>query len=135
MATFDDVRLLALALPDTTEGTRWRNMTWFVGKNGFVWERPLSKNDAKQLRELGADVPQGELLGVRVHDIGEREALLADDPAIWLTIPHFANYPAVLLRLDAVSSDELAEILEDAWLVCAPKPLADAFLAERGDAA
>ena len=132
MATWDDVRRLALALPETSEGLRWRNATWFVaGKNGFVWERPLSKTDVRQLGELGQEVPEGELLGVRIENVGVREALIADDPAIWLTIPHFADYPAVLLKLDDVEPDELEEILEDAWLVCAPKKLADAYLAER----
>ncbi|MEH3053845.1 MAG: MmcQ/YjbR family DNA-binding protein [Patulibacter minatonensis] len=133
MATLEDVRRLALALPEVTEGTRWRNATWFIGKAGFVWERPLSKNDARQLAELGQPLPDGELLAVKLPSVGEREALLAEDPALWLTIPHFADYAAVLLRLEAVELDELAEIIEDAWLEFAPEQLAADFLAGKDD--
>lgn len=133
MATWDDVRRIALALPETSEGTRWRKPTWFVGDKGFIWERPLSKNDVKQLTELGQHVPGGELLGLRIESVGVRDAIIADDPAIFFTIPHFDGYPAVLLRLDEVDADELAEIIEEAWLVCAPKALADAYLADHAD--
>ena len=89
MATWDDVRRLALALPDTSEGTRWRRPTWFVGKAGFIWERPLSKNDVKQLQELGQEVPEGDLLGVRIEAVGVREAIIALDREGWVTVePH-----------------------------------------------
>lgn len=135
MATWDDVRRLALALPEVTEGTRWGNATWFVGaKKGFAWERPLSKTDVRQLGELGQEVPDGELLALRIESVGVREAIIADDPGLFFTVPHFANYAAVLLRLDEAEPDELAELLEEAWLVVAPKRLAAAHLAERGGA-
>src|SRR5262245_61397331 len=131
MATLDDVRRIALALPETSEGTRWHMATWFVRKAGFVWERPLSKTDVRQLGELGREIPEGELLGVKIEGVELREAIIADDPAAFFTIPHFDNYAAVLLRLDQVDADELEEIIEEAWLVCAPKRVADAYLAER----
>ncbi len=134
MASWDDVRRIAMALPEVTEGTRWNRPTWFVGKHGFAWERPLSKTDVRQLGELGQEVPTGELLGLRIEAVELRDAIIADDPGLFLTVPHFATYPAVLLRLGEVDPDELAEILEEAWLVCAPKRLADVYLADRGDA-
>lgn len=132
MATLDDVRRMALALPEVTEGTRWHMPTWFVGKKGFAWERPLSKTDVRQLGELGQEVPTEDLLALRIESVGVREAMIAADPAVFLTIPHFANYAAILLRLGAVESSELEEFLEEAWLVCAPKRVAAAYLA-RGD--
>lgn len=58
-----------------------------------------------------------------------KEALLADDPAVFFTTPHFDGYPAVLVRLDEIEVDELAELVEEAWLVQAPKRLAAAYLA------
>jgi hypothetical protein len=116
MATWDDVRRLALALPETVED----GMSWNVRGKAIAWERPLRKKD---LADLGADAPDGPILCVRTDGVGAKETLLADSPRIYFTTPHFNGYPAVLLRLGEISVDELAEILEDAWMVLAPKRL------------
>jgi hypothetical protein len=125
MATWDDVRRLALALPATTEATSWGNLAWKVNDKAFVWERPLGKKDRS---DLGDAVPDGPILGVRVADVGVKQALLADSPHVYFTIPHFDGYPAILVRLDEIDETELAEILEDAWLDRAPKRLATQYL-------
>jgi hypothetical protein len=125
MATWDDVRRLALALPETSEA----NLTWKVRNKGFAWERPLRKKD---LADLGAAAPDGPILGVQTPGVGAKETLLADSPHIYFTTPHFTGYPAVLVRLGEIDADELAEILEEAWLVQAPKRLAKEYLADRG---
>ena len=49
MATWDDVRRLALALPQTSEKTSWGSAMWTVAGKGFVWERPLRKADLAEL--------------------------------------------------------------------------------------
>jgi hypothetical protein len=54
---------------------------------------------------------------------------VADDPAVYFTIPHFAGYPAVLVRLGAIDPADLHDLLRDAWLARAPKRLAAAYLA------
>src|SRR5688572_23457653 len=120
MATWDDVRRLALALPETTEA----NLDWKVRGKTFAWERPLRKRD---LEDLGDAVPDGPILCVRTDGVGGKETLLADSPHIYFTTPHFNGYPAVLLRLGEIRVDELAEILEEAWLVQAPKRLAKEY--------
>ena len=125
MATWDDVRRLALALPETTE--RDRDHSWRVKDKGFAWERPLRKADHEA---LGDAAPDGPILGVRVADVGVKEALLAEDPGVYFTTPHFDGYPAILVRLGAIGVPDLAELLEEAWLVQAPKRLAKAYLAE-----
>lgn len=133
MATWEDVRRVALALPDTTERSRGGQPSWAVRDRGFVWERPLRKAD---LAALGADAPDGPVLGVRVPDTGVKEALLADDPEVFFTTPHFDGYPAVLVRLDRIPLPVLDEVVTDAWLACAPRRLARRFLADgRGAAA
>jgi hypothetical protein len=124
MATWDDVRRLALALPETSED----NMAWKVKDKGFAWERPLRKKD---LADLGAAAPDGPILCVRTPGVGAKETLLADSPHIYFTTPHFNGYPAVLVRLGEIGADELAEILEEAWLAVAPKRLAKEYLADR----
>lgn len=125
MANWDDVRRIAMALPETNERPSHGNAFWRVKDKGFVWERPLRASD---LRALGDGAPTGPILGVRVEHLMAKEALLADDPAVYFTIPHFDGYPAVLVRLERIPVDELDELITEAWLARAPKRLAQAYL-------
>lgn len=61
---------------------------------------------------------------------GAKEALIADDPAVFLTTPHFDGYPAILVRLDRITLDDLREVIVEAWLARAPKRLAKVYLDE-----
>ena len=128
MSTSDEARQIALALPGTSEKVSWGSLHWRVRDKGFAWERPLRKTD---LAALGDDAPTGEILGVRVADLAEKDALVAAEPDVFFTIPHLDGYPAVLVRLAAIDVDELTEVITDAWLDRAPKTLREAFLAER----
>lgn len=126
MATWDDVHRIALRLPLAEErSSRDGLLAWRVKDKLFAWERPLRRGD---LQALGDAAPDGPVLAARVPDLGARQALLADDPAVYLTIPHFDGYPAILVRLDAIAPDELEELLVEAWLCRAPKRLAAAYL-------
>lgn len=128
VASWDDVRRIALALPET--GERWSHghAAWRVRDKGFVWERPLRLSD---LRALGDDAPAGAILGAHVEHLVAKEALLADDPDVFFTIPHFNGYPAVLVRLDKIALDELEELIVEAWLARAPKRLAKEYIATK----
>lgn len=129
MATWDDVRRAALALPETEErASRTGLLSWQVRGKVFAWERPLRRSD---LDALGDAAPDGPILGVRVPDLGAKEALLADEPACFTT-PHFDGYPAVLVRLADVPPDVLVELITEAWLDRAPARLSRAFLDGRG---
>jgi hypothetical protein len=127
MPTFDDVRRIALALPETSEKESWGHASWRVKDKGFVWERPLRKSD---LEALGDSAPGGPILGVRVENLMAKEALLASDPDVYFTTPHFDGYPAVLVQLDHISDDELTEAIVEAWLNRAPPKLAQKYLDE-----
>jgi hypothetical protein len=128
VATWDDVRRIALGLPETTEGTSWGTRAWKVRDKSFVWERPLRQSD---LKALGDDAPEGPILGVRVEHLGAKEAVLAEDTRACFTIPHFDGYAAVLVRLDVIGVPELEELIIDAWLARAPKRLADRYVSEQ----
>jgi hypothetical protein len=126
VADWDDVRRLALALPETGEKASYGGAPgWTVKGKGFVWDRPLRPAD---LDALGDAAPDGPVLGAVVPDLGAKEALLAADPGVYFTTPHFDGYAAVLVRLDRIDVDELHELVVEAWLARAPKRLAKAFL-------
>lgn len=125
MATWDDVRDNAMALPDVTEREIRGNLAWLVRDKVFVWQRPLRAAD---VAALGDAAPTGPILAARVADEGVKHALIADDPVSYFTTPHFDGYAAVLVRLAQIPDDDLMELIVDAWLNRAPKKLAAAFL-------
>ncbi len=128
MSDWDDVARLALALPETSEGTSYGNRAWLVGKKAFVWERPLRKSDHEA---LGDAAPDGEILGARVEHEIAKQAMLADPSGLYFTTPHFDGYPIILVRLDPITPEDLEEVVTEAWLARAPKRLAEAWVEER----
>jgi hypothetical protein len=127
VATWDDVGRIVGQLPETAEASP-RN--WRVRKKLIAWERPLRKVD---YAALGADAPDGDILGARVADEGVKFALIADDPGVYFATPHFDGYPAVLVRLAKIGVPELEELVSEARLAQAPKTLAEAFLQNGGN--
>jgi hypothetical protein len=125
VANWDDVRALALALPETGE-RRSRDgwAMWRVREKLFVWERPLRRAD---LAALGDRAPAGPILAARVPDAMAKEALIRSDPDVYFTIPHFDGYLAVLALLERIPHDELRELVVEAWLLRAPKRVASAY--------
>lgn len=127
VAGLEDVERVVAALPETVEMMRHGNRTWAVGGKAYAWERPFSKADVKRFGD--ETPPDGPILAIRVEDLAEKEAVLAARASDgFFTIPHFDNYPAVLVRLDEVPQSVLREALLDGWLVFAPLELAKAHL-------
>jgi hypothetical protein len=124
MATWATLRSIARALPELEEQSP---RDWRVRNKMVVWERPLRPAD---LDALGDAAPAGAIIGVRVSDEGVKHALIADNPGVYFTTPHFDGYAAVLVRLSAISRPELEEIITEAWLDRAPRRLARQWLGE-----
>ena len=133
--SLDDAAELALALPGVTEeiGGHGARRRWVVadGKKSkfFAWERPLTKADIK--RYGNETPPDGELIGVRVEDLDEKEAILAAGTKGIFTISHFDGFPAILIQLKVVSKKALRDALLDGWLAVAPPKLAEEYLAKK----
>jgi len=126
MATWRDVRRIALALPGAAEETSSTGRShWTVNGKFFTWERPLRRSD---LAALGDRAPEGPILGVYTADLELKEVLLASNPAVYFTTPHFDGYPAVLVQLEKITASELKDIIVEAWLARAPKRVAAAYL-------
>jgi len=104
-----------------------------VRKKLFVWERPLRAKEIEQLGGLEPEggAPDGDILGVRVPDEEAKAALLASEPEIYFTTPHFDGHPSVLVRLDRITRNDLEEAIVEAWLTRAPKRVARAWLDAR----
>jgi hypothetical protein len=128
MASWSDVERLALALPETSERERHGVRQWLVKDKLFVWERPLR---AKEIESLRGTAPTGPILAARVEHLHAKEALLAENPSAYFTTSHFDGYAAVLTPLEHISSDELAELVTEAWLARAPRRLARDYLEQR----
>jgi hypothetical protein len=124
MASWAEVSRVALGLPEVSEDAAG-SRSWRVKDKLFAWERPLRRSD---LEALGDNAPDGPILAARVPDLGAKEALIADDPSVFFTTPHFDGYPAVLARLERLDAADLAELVTEAWLARAPKRLAKAYL-------
>jgi hypothetical protein len=127
MATWNDVARIVGGLPLTVEPAPH---DWRVGKKMLAWERPLRKSDREALAAGGEQPPEGDILGVRVSDEGVKFSLIADEPRVYFTTPHFDGYPAVLVKLAEIEALDLEELLTEAWLTQAPKKLAQDFLAD-----
>lgn len=56
-----------------------------------------------------------------------KEALLADPSGVFFTTPHFDGSPVILVRLDAISVQDLEEVVVEAWLCRAPRRLAQGY--------
>lgn len=115
MADADDVRRLALTLPETVEipsdGFDFR-----VHNKGFVWSYP--ERTPGKPRVIRTDIAV-----LYVGDEGEKQALLLGEPDLFFTTPGYDGLPLVMVRLAAVSVDRLTELITDAWRMRAPDEL------------
>jgi hypothetical protein len=130
VATWDDVRRIALALPKSAESESQGGIRqWRVNGKAFVWERPLRRADFEALEDAAPDSP---ILAAHVPDLGVKQALLESEPDVYFTTPHFDGYRAILVRLELIDVPELEELVIEAWLDQAPKLLAKEYLRDLG---
>jgi hypothetical protein len=117
MATSQQARQLATRLPQVEDGSDGEALTFTVAGKGFAWT--LLERDAPK-------APRRPVPGVLAVacDIARKEMLIEAAPETFFQTDHYRGYPAVLVRLEAVSEEELAGLLKDAWLRKAPKALA-----------
>jgi hypothetical protein len=111
MATEADVRRIALSLPETIEKPWYGSPGFRVKDKGFLRIRSEAEGG----------------LVVFVADLGEKEALLASDPDVFFTTPHYDGYPTVLVDLPAIDVDELTELIVESWRIKAPKRVLSAY--------
>jgi hypothetical protein len=123
MATQADVRRIAMSLPGTEEAAdRFAFSVLDKGKlRSFVWVW-LERVHPKKAR-----VPQPTVIAVRTANLEDKVYLLASNPRVFFTEPHYNGYPEVLLRLPEVTVRELRPIIVEAWRCQAPKHVSAAW--------
>ena len=129
MATWDDVRAIALDLPGAVEDASGSTTAWRVGSKAFAWERVLRRGEREQ---LGDRAPDGPALGLRTADPDAVDALVAARPEVFFTVAGYGAHPMVLVDVARASVEDLDEAITDAWLCRAPKRVAKDFLAGSG---
>jgi hypothetical protein len=119
MATQADVRRIALSLP-ASEQIPGR-FTFAVRRKGklksfaWVWMERIAPKKPR--------VPEPRVIAVRTASLEARERLLALDATKFFTEPHYAGFPAILVRLPAVTVRELEPIITEGWRCQAPRDL------------
>ena len=115
MITVDDIRRIALSLPDVFEQESYgARPSWRTKPRMFTWLR---------------DDP--EALVVWVESVEEQQALIAAEADKFFTTPHYDGQPIVLVRLEAVDADEATELITESWRLRAPKSLVKQWDASR----
>src|SRR5258708_21903669 len=114
-----DVRRIALSLPETEEAPdHFAFSVRNKGKlKGFVWVW-MERITPKKPR-----VPNPGVIAVRVANVAARDMMVSAEPAKFFTEPHYAGFPAVLVRLEAVSVKDLKVLIAEGWRCQAPPPL------------
>jgi len=98
---------MGLKLPDTAEGTAYGSPAVKVRGKMFA---AIPTNRSAEPRSLA----------VRIS-FRDRDELLAADPETFYLKEHYVNYPCVLVRLDRIHRDALADLLLMAWQFASPK--------------
>jgi hypothetical protein len=101
MATEDDVRRAAMALPGVSERLSWGQPAWFA-------------------KTLMARIWEPEVLTVKTE---EREALAGTDPDTFYWTAHHERSPQlVLVRLERIDGKLLNELLADSYRLAGGRP-------------
>jgi hypothetical protein len=95
--SFDDVREIGLALPDTEEATAWGTRVLKVHGRIFT---AIPINKAAEPGSLSVHV-----------DFAVRDEMIAEQPDIYYTAAHYENYPCVLIRLARINRGVLEDLL------------------------
>ena len=127
MASQEDVRRIALSLPGASEAKgRFAFSVESKGKQkGFVWVW-MQRVDPKKPR-----VPNPGVVAVRVRDQAEKAALIAGDPDLFFTEPHYDGFPAVLVRVPVATKAQLGTLITEAWRRQAPPELLKSVVPSR----
>ena len=117
MASLDDLAVISAKLPGSEVGERGLSVMVKGKLQGFCWTW------AERVHPKKARVINPNVLAVRTPNLSAKELLIATEPDKFFTEPHYNGYPAVLVRLEAVTLEELEDLLIEAWRTLATKEM------------
>jgi hypothetical protein len=107
MVTESQIRRIAMSLPGAYEHASYDgHPSWRTKPRMFTWIR---------------DNPKA--LVVWVESLDEKELMIATEPRLFFTTPHYDGYPMVLVRLEAIDRKRARELIAESWRLRAPKVL------------
>jgi hypothetical protein len=131
-ARVGDVHALALGMPHVTvvDGSAG-NPVYQVGGRSFVFFR----NPRPDAVDPRTGERYDDVIVFWVESEADKLALVQDEGTPFFTTAHFDGHPSVLVRasrLGVLTRDDLAPIVQDAWLSRASARRRDAWLRSRG---
>ena len=128
MVDVEQVRQAALGLPRTTEKPSYGTPGFRVADRLFA--RILDGGDTAVGDTADGHTADGGTLVVFCADESEKRALIASDPALYYSTPHYDGRAMVLARLAELDPDSLLDLLTESWRLRAPKKLVSEFDAQ-----
>jgi hypothetical protein len=130
-ARLDDVHELAIRMPYVTveQGSRG-NPIYQVGSKSFVFFR----NPRPDAVDPATGERYPDVIVFWVPSESDKQALVQDHASPFFTTPHFDGHPSVLVRgsrIGELTVQELAEVIQDAWLCQASPARSAAWLQTR----
>jgi hypothetical protein len=116
MVNADEVRRLALALPEVTADSQPDRLSATVAGKAVAWTYFERVEPNKPRR------PRSDVVAVRCS-LEKKEMLIEAAPDTYFDDDHYRGFPAVLVRLAAIDTAELDALLRSAWTIQAPKRL------------
>lgn len=114
MVSHEDIRSIALGLPDAVERPSYGGRpSWRTKTRMFTWIR---------------DDPEALVVWVGTEE--EKLALIAAEPGKFFTTSHYDGQPILLVSLDAVDVDEARELVTESWRLRAPRSAVTAWDAD-----
>jgi hypothetical protein len=114
---------LVASFPGCEHETATRDVVRVAGK---VLAYPAANE-----RSRPATAPANEEFVIVRISLERREQLLDSNPEAFFVTPHYKSYPAVIVRLSTVDTDQLRDLLIESWRLVAPKRLVRDWDAKR----
>ncbi len=124
MATLDDLRRIADALPGSEERAMTSGAAWFVRRKLYAWECHPWPSIPDDVRKI---VASELVVGVKVAEKMDALALVQMAPDVFLRTTTPWGEPKIAFRMAGIDEEHLAELVTEAWRIQAPKYLRREF--------
>jgi hypothetical protein len=117
VATLDDVRRIAVALPGSEERATTGGAAWFVRRKLYAWQCHPWPSVPEDVRTI---IASELVVGVKVADRLDALALVDMAPDVFVRTTTSWGEPKVAFRMAGIEHSHLAELVTEAWRVQAP---------------